>query len=95
MPGIVYTSESLRILALLQTGRKTHAYAISRQLEIPINTTYRILVRFSERGFLQASTEPVDRQLSGRTPRAIYQMTPFGHREVREIRRMLRRPRSL
>lgn len=53
-----------------------HGYDLSIETEIKSGTLYPVLMRLSDRGFLDAKWE--ESELPGRPPRRMYRLTPAG-----------------
>jgi DNA-binding PadR family transcriptional regulator len=53
-----------------------HGYDLSRETGLPSGTLYPILVRLSDRGFLESKWEPAPEP--GRPPRHLYRLTSEG-----------------
>jgi DNA-binding PadR family transcriptional regulator len=59
-----------------------HGYELSKQTALPSGTLYPILVRLTERGFLEAKWEPAPEP--GRPPRHLYRLTASGRAHARD-----------
>lgn len=72
------SSQTLSILeALLEQPRSwRHGYDLSLQTELKSGTLYPVLMRLSDRGFLDSKWE--ESELPGRPPRRMYRLTPAG-----------------
>ncbi|GGJ48978.1 PadR family transcriptional regulator [Deinococcus roseus] len=85
MPRAHDTSEpTLRVLHALaaQPDSWHHGYPISKTTGIKSGSLYPILIRLSERGYLESRWEPSEKE--GRPARHAYRITASGQQFLRE-----------
>ncbi|WP_081804301.1 PadR family transcriptional regulator [Dyella jiangningensis] len=75
-------TRSLLAALLLQRAQWLHGYDLSEQTGLPSGTLYPILMRLSDRNFLESKWEPSPHQ--GRPPRRLYRLTAEGVAYARE-----------
>jgi PadR family transcriptional regulator, regulatory protein PadR len=69
--------------ALLEQPRKwKHGYELSKKIGLKSGTLYPLLIRLSDRGFLESDWQPPDK--SGTPPRHVYRLTAKGLETARE-----------
>lgn len=82
-----FTINQLRIVRLmigpknLDRPRRLHGYSIASQLGLEKRQIYRDLEYMERTGWLVSETERIDRNVSMREPRRLYQITEAGMRE--------------
>jgi PadR family transcriptional regulator, regulatory protein PadR len=80
--------------ALLKQPRKwKHGYELSKQTGLKSGTLYPLLIRFSERNFLESEWQPPDKP--GTPPRHVYRLTSKGVEMAREKANARTRPVSM
>ena len=64
------------MIMLAQRDRWLHGYELCEQTALKSGSLYPILMRLSDRGFLDSKWEPSPHE--GRPPRRLYRLTPLG-----------------
>lgn len=72
------SDKTMQILRLFmaEPGRWHYGYDLTKHLSIPSGTLYPILMRLSDRGYLE--TKWVESEIRGRPPRHMYRLTEDG-----------------
>ena len=70
--------QTLQLLQALMDKPRVwrHGYDISLETELQSGTLYPVLIRLSDRGYLESKWEPSE--LAGRPPRRLYRLTKEG-----------------
>ena len=83
MPGFRSTRPMRALLdALMAEAGWRHGYALSKDTGLKSGTLYPLLMRFAERGWVEARW--VEASAPGRPPRHIYRLTAEGRRVAAE-----------
>jgi PadR family transcriptional regulator PadR len=79
----VHSPQTLRVLVALaaQPDSWRHGYDLCVELGIKSGSLYPILMRLSDRGFLDSTWESAE---AGKPPRHLYRLTPDGVAEAAE-----------
>lgn len=74
------TVNELKISALFVRAptRKRCCYEVSRDLSLPVTTTFNSLISLKQQGWMQTEEERVNRSLSQRPGRILYRITEYG-----------------
>jgi PadR family transcriptional regulator len=93
------TLQALKVLALLaeQPSERHYGLAIASRTGLAAGTTYPILARFEQAGWVTSDWEATDPAAEGRPRRRYYRLTPPGERQARRALAQARRlltPRS-
>jgi PadR family transcriptional regulator PadR len=81
------TSQSLKILTLLAADPAAERYGLelAREARVQHGTTYPILKRFLDAGWLESRPEEVDPAEAGRPRQRLYRLTAVGMREADRV----------
>jgi len=79
------SASTLKVLTFLSAaGKGQHGYAIMQATDLASGTLYPILMRLSERGWLEKNWDLGEGADSG-PPRRIYTLTAEGHRQTQVL----------
>jgi PadR family transcriptional regulator, regulatory protein PadR len=87
MASVRITSQSLKILILLAAKPNVERYGLelAKEARVQHGTTYPILKRFLDAGWLESRPEDVDPSDVGRPRQRLYCLTALGVREAHRV----------
>lgn len=87
--AVKYTLTHIAVLAQFQPGIRLNLRAVANATQLPITTVFDALGLLRGNGMLHSETERVDRAISDRLPRVLYQLTTVGADQIQAIRSLV------